>query len=275
MAAMEQILLLEPKTELRFKGPFTEVSTALLHLSNPSEKRVCFKVKTTAPKRYCVRPNCGVIDPKQTVTVQVMLQPFEYDPNERNKHKFMVQSMIAPEGPINHDIIWKDAPKEQLMDSKLRCVFELPGDEDEAMASSQVTTTVASQDPAQDVFSASLQNQEPAVEPSPQRFITLESGNVPGADTVKGVPWDELKKLQDENIQLRKENASLKEEGLRQRVKSSQVSEPFMSKVPSGAGAGVSQSTSFGPLSQVSHNTLLVYAVMLIVCGFILGKFIF
>lgn len=43
------------------------------------------------------------------------------------------------------------------MDSKLRCVFELPGDEDEAMASSQVTTTVASQDPAQDVFSASLQ----------------------------------------------------------------------------------------------------------------------
>lgn len=26
-----------------------------------------------------------------------MLQPFDYDPNEKNKHKFMVQSMYAPD----------------------------------------------------------------------------------------------------------------------------------------------------------------------------------
>lgn len=25
-----------------------------------------------------------------------MLQPFDYDPNEKSKHKFMVQSMVAP-----------------------------------------------------------------------------------------------------------------------------------------------------------------------------------
>ncbi|MEQ2212461.1 hypothetical protein XENOCAPTIV_030992 [Xenoophorus captivus] len=25
-----------------------------------------------------------------------MLQPFEYDPNEKSKHKFMVQSILAP-----------------------------------------------------------------------------------------------------------------------------------------------------------------------------------
>lgn len=25
-----------------------------------------------------------------------MLQPFDYDPNEKSKHKFMVQSMLAP-----------------------------------------------------------------------------------------------------------------------------------------------------------------------------------
>lgn len=31
-----------------------------------------------------------------------MLQPFDFDPNEKNKHKFMVQSMIAPEGPIDN-----------------------------------------------------------------------------------------------------------------------------------------------------------------------------
>ena len=42
-----------------------------------------------------------------TFRPQVMLQPFEYDPQERNKHKFMVQSVYAPEGPINHDVLWK------------------------------------------------------------------------------------------------------------------------------------------------------------------------
>ena len=33
------------------------------------------------------------------------LQPFEYDPAEKNKHKFMVQSMFAPDGEINQDTL--------------------------------------------------------------------------------------------------------------------------------------------------------------------------
>ena len=31
-----------------------------------------------------------------------MLQPFDYDPNEKNKHKFMVQTMFAPDGKIEN-----------------------------------------------------------------------------------------------------------------------------------------------------------------------------
>ena len=30
-----------------------------------------------------------------------MLQPFEYDPNEKNKHKFMVQTMFAPDAEVD------------------------------------------------------------------------------------------------------------------------------------------------------------------------------
>lgn len=33
-------------------------------LGNPTDKRVCFKIKTTAPKKYCVRPNSGILEPK-------------------------------------------------------------------------------------------------------------------------------------------------------------------------------------------------------------------
>ncbi|XP_069778508.1 vesicle-associated membrane protein-associated protein A-like isoform X2 [Narcine bancroftii] len=107
-------------------SPFTDVVTTNLKLKNPSDKRVCFKVKTTAPRRYCVRPNSGIIDPGTMVTVSVMLQPFDYDPNEKSKHKFMVQTVYAPAGAADMDAVWKDAKAEDLMDSKLRCVFELP-----------------------------------------------------------------------------------------------------------------------------------------------------
>jgi len=27
-----------------------------------------------------------------------MLQPFQYDPNEKNRHKFLVQTLIVPDG---------------------------------------------------------------------------------------------------------------------------------------------------------------------------------
>lgn len=41
-----------------------------------------------------------------------MLQPFDYDPNEKSKHKFMVQSMLAPpdmtdmEGVVSVSYVW-------------------------------------------------------------------------------------------------------------------------------------------------------------------------
>lgn len=55
--------------EIFCSGPFNEVVTSHLHLSNPSDKRVCFKVKTTAPRRYCVRPNSGFIDSNGSITI--------------------------------------------------------------------------------------------------------------------------------------------------------------------------------------------------------------
>ena len=47
-----------------------------------------------------------MVDPNTEVSIAVSLQPFEFDPAEKNKHKFMVQSMFAPEGEeINQDTL--------------------------------------------------------------------------------------------------------------------------------------------------------------------------
>ena len=45
------------------------------------------------------------MDPRDEIAIAVSLQPFEYDPAEKNKHKFMVQSMFAPDGEINQDTL--------------------------------------------------------------------------------------------------------------------------------------------------------------------------
>nr|XP_014352432.1 PREDICTED: vesicle-associated membrane protein-associated protein A isoform X4 [Latimeria chalumnae] len=129
---MCEMVCILPQLQL---GPFTDVVTTNLKLKNPTDKKVCFKVKTTAPRRYCVRPNSGIIDPGSAVTVSVMLQPFDYDPNEKSKHKFMVQTIFAPSNVSDLEAVWKEAKPEELMDSKLRCVFEMPSENEKVIYS--------------------------------------------------------------------------------------------------------------------------------------------
>ena len=66
------------------------------------------------------------------VHVLVSLQPFLFDPAEKNKHKFMVQTLFAPDGDVNLEQLWKEIGPEQLMDSKLKCVFEMPVEQNES-----------------------------------------------------------------------------------------------------------------------------------------------
>ncbi|MBN3293850.1 VAPA protein, partial [Polypterus senegalus] len=54
-----------------------------------------------------------------------MLQPFDYDPHEKSKHKFMVQNIFAPPNITDMEAVWKDAKSGDLKDSKLRFDFEL------------------------------------------------------------------------------------------------------------------------------------------------------
>jgi len=122
-----QVLKIEPEQELKFKGPFTTATTSLLKLSNPTDRRVCFKIKTTAPKRYCVRPNAGILDPGVSISIAVVFQPCELEPTA-NKHKFMVQALYIPDGEINLEETWKNVDQAKLMDTKLRCTFEMPSD---------------------------------------------------------------------------------------------------------------------------------------------------
>ncbi|XP_051971019.1 vesicle-associated membrane protein-associated protein A-like [Xyrauchen texanus] len=238
MSKLEQILILDPSSDLRFRGPFTDVVTTNLMLSNPSDKRVCFKVKTTAPRRYCVRPNSGVIDPGSSVTISVMLQPFDYDPNEKSKHKFMVQTIFVPPSATDVEAMWKDAKPDDLMDSKLRCLFEMPADNDKMneLESSKAATVLSSSK------------------------ADGTSGAMDDAEMRKVL--EECKRLQTEVGKLQDVNRQLKDEGLRMR-KANQ----FDSSV-SKSSAMLSKE----PASRSLPSLLVILAAIFI--GFFLGKFV-
>ncbi|KAM6953250.1 vesicle-associated membrane protein-associated protein A isoform 2-T2 [Aplochiton taeniatus] len=239
MSKAEQMLIIDPPYDLKFKGPFSEVVTSSLSLRNPLDRRVCFKVKTTAPRRYCVRPNSGLIEPGDAVSVSVMLQPFEYDPTEKNRHKFMVQSLLAP--PVLHDLeaVWRDARPEELMDSKLRCVFEIPSDT----------------------------NRQSDIQSAPSRAIPISSSRLdvgPALDQSDGRRLlEECHRLRVEVGRLSEENRQLKDEG----GKGRRLHRPNSSSAPYSISTA-----SKGPTLGSSLCSLMVVMAAILI-GLFLGKF--
>ncbi|XP_046884212.1 VAMP (vesicle-associated membrane protein)-associated protein A, like [Hypomesus transpacificus] len=249
MSKLEQILILDPSSDLRFKGPFTDVVTTNLKLKNPSDRRVCFKVKTTAPRRYCVRPNSGIIDAGATVTISVMLQPFDYDPNEKSKHKFMVQTIFAPTNSSDMDSMWKDAKTDDLMDSKLRCVFELPSEND------KVNDVDASNKAAPVLNSAKAEGPLAAAAPAKPVSASLD-------DTEMKKLLEECKRLQSEMGKLAEDNRQLKDDGIRMR------------KAPRSDHMTSNATTFLGRETSTASLPSLLVVIAAIFIGFFLGKFI-
>lgn len=70
-----------------------------MYLSNHSDSNVAFKVKTTAPKRYCVKPSADVVAPKSTMEVKVFMQQSKditAATAAECKDKFLIQSTPVP-----------------------------------------------------------------------------------------------------------------------------------------------------------------------------------
>lgn len=87
-----------------------------------------------------MRPNSGLLAPGESTQIAICLQPFIYDPAEKNKHKFMVQTVFCEQENVNIETFWKEVTPEMLMDSKLRCVFEVPAQEQTRVGASGAET---------------------------------------------------------------------------------------------------------------------------------------
>ncbi|THH28695.1 hypothetical protein EUX98_g5476 [Antrodiella citrinella] len=116
--------------EILGKGPLTQHVKRALSISNHNAQPVAFKVKTTAPKLYCVRPNSGRVEPGETVEVQVMLQAMKDEPpmNIKCKDKFLIQSTTITQEkevlPLQE--MWTSESNEEIHSQKIRVVYLPP-----------------------------------------------------------------------------------------------------------------------------------------------------
>lgn len=282
----KQLLIIEPAHELKFVGPFCTAVSSFMRLTNPTEHVILFKIKTTAPKKYCVRPNCGVLEPKDTIEITIVLQPFIFEAAEKNKHKFMVQSMIMPEGDVHIDGVWKDCNPANLMDSKLRCVFELP--EEKEMTLSEMAElggankreaadpTVPDDTPKKNVSGGLTASElQSSAEKDKTSFVGGSGGG--GSDGA-----DARKLLEETASNLRHENLILKESLLRLQLEKENMSKELAAQSSSASASGSSAVPEYAnvyrpPALAPQQQIPIVYvaaAVALAIFGFILGKFV-
>ncbi|CAL5056884.1 unnamed protein product [Urochloa decumbens] len=136
MSAAEagELLGIDP-IELRFPFELNKQISCTLQLTNKTDKQVAFKVKTTSPKKYCVRPNNGIVAPRSTADVVVTMQAQrDAPPDMQCKDKFLVQSAIVAKEimpkEVTGDMFTKDSGN-VVDEVKLKVVYITPSTQSE------------------------------------------------------------------------------------------------------------------------------------------------
>ncbi|KAG0457160.1 hypothetical protein HPP92_022317, partial [Vanilla planifolia] len=124
-----ELLGIEPP-ELKFPFELRKQISCPLQLFNKTDDHIAFKVKTTNPKKYCVRPNNGVVLPRSTCDVIVTMQAQREAPADMQcKDKFLVQSAVINPGITATEITAEMFSREsgnKVDEVKLRVVYVSP-----------------------------------------------------------------------------------------------------------------------------------------------------
>jgi len=277
--------------ELGFKRPFTQEVAQNLRLHNPNGDEVAFKVKTTAPKQYCVRPNSGRIPAGESVDVQVLLQAMKEDPplDTRCRDKFLVQSVaIRPEhADTNITQIWsslEQTAKSAVSEKKIRVNF-LSADNTPSIATNGVAhhddesglhsppspIPVTPQRHSASVaspISLSTTDKSPSGAPSSSTPLqsSLSSATAAIASVTGQTQEDVNRQLTDAKTKIAQLQAQLSEgSGLRQRKPADVV----------GEKSGSSGSTTTLQQSSVPGGVPVLYVFLLCLLSFLIAYLLF
>ncbi|OJD28453.1 hypothetical protein ACJ73_00140 [Blastomyces percursus] len=253
-SAVEDPTAKPPQKFLRFQRPFTREVSQTLTIENNNDEPVAFKVKTTAPKSYCVRPNSGRIGAGESIDVQgqsafpyfatlryliqkltsttVLLQAMKDDRSVgASKDKFLVQSVAVSTDKdfSNVSSIWQhveQTSKSSIHEQKIKVEFLPPKDSAEpTTAEINGITSPEEEPPAYTSPNASKFDTPTAVHAAPPDATASEAPKTESRHSpLAAVPLkedtasEELKtKLAEARAQIEKLRDQLADQGLRRR----------------------------------------------------------
>ncbi|ETN80367.1 MSP domain protein [Necator americanus] len=98
-------------------------------IRNTSSESVMFKIKTTSPEKFRVRPSMGVIPSGTTEIIRVYLQS-EYK-SSCSKEKFLLMALETENNNLEtFTDLWKKVDREKKVEQKLRCRVHDDGSND-------------------------------------------------------------------------------------------------------------------------------------------------
>lgn len=112
------LLDVSPAEELSF-GSGENEKKCLIILSNVTKNQVAFKVRTTAPEKYRVKPSSSSCEPGASVDIVVSLHGgSQASPQDR----FLIMAAeMENVGSQELSQFWKEVPKNKIMEHRLRC----------------------------------------------------------------------------------------------------------------------------------------------------------
>lgn len=105
------------------RGP----STSFVTMKNLTSRRIAFKIRTTSPKGYVVKPNNGILGPNEQKKIEFVMQPVDDVTSRRsNQDKFMIMATELDEG---FDVsrlgeVWKEKPQDRVQNIKLTAAYK-------------------------------------------------------------------------------------------------------------------------------------------------------
>merc|ERR1719348_172420 len=147
------LLHLTPAQEVVFSTSPLGDLTGKVSLTNTSGKPLGYKIKTTSPEKYRVRPSTGCISPGQSVTVEIHVSG-QKEVSSLNRDKFLVTAVLLDREDIPAPQL-TDALRTQTPDGQYRLRCNLAGAPETGSGIGQVFASpppaAAPEDPARQV----------------------------------------------------------------------------------------------------------------------------
>ncbi|KAH9402377.1 hypothetical protein TYRP_016436, partial [Tyrophagus putrescentiae] len=126
-----------PTETIYFQGPYTRPCYGFLYLLNYTDRPIAFKLKTTSPRRFNVRPVKSIVPPNGgVITATLLLNPLmtlegyvtEGGPFDQQKQKFMIEWSYVPEDSESESevsvILQQARSRGEINQYRLQCKFD-------------------------------------------------------------------------------------------------------------------------------------------------------